>query len=395
MGIPNTLVIGQTFEWTVQSHNGAGVNVDADALPTYSIYEDGTAISEFKITGTMAKLDDANTTGLYRGIVQATAANGFERYKTYNVYISAVISGTTYNMEGSSLALGGSDTIETTSGALTTLANFKTYAGITGTSDDTLISAMINRSTSAIQKYTGRDLVETTYREIQDWNGSSDVLTEQYPIISMTLLSTSRDTAFGIKNTSGDSYNAYIQVTDSTMTLVVQGGTNAGSNAITLSDYSTLTALQTAITTLSAGWEMTDLTSATENWSPTEILPASGLMCKDGYVDIDIPGAPDSNFSLDNDMGRISGASIWWNTGGWTGRQNLIIKYTAGYATTPADLEQICIDLTKVYYDSRDRDDGLESEKIGDYSYKVGNISAGKMPDSIKLRLSGYVKRAL
>ena len=393
MGIPNQLIIGQTFEFTAQAESGAGIAVDADALPTFSIYENGTNTSI--ASGTMAKLDDSNTTGLYRGIVVATTANGFERYKTYNTYISAVIAGVTYNMEGSTLALGGSDTIETTSGALTTLANFKEYAGITGTTNDTLISALINRSTSAIQLYTGLDLISTTYREIQDWDGSSDVLTEQYPIISVQMLSTTRDPAFGIKNTSSDSYNSYIQITSTTMTLVVQGGTNAGSNAITLSDHSTLTALQTAITALNVGWSMTSPTTDIALWSPTELLPASGIMTKDDFADIDIPGQPDNSFVIDEETGIISGASIWNVQGTWTGRQNLIIRYTAGYATTPADLEQICIDLTKIYFDSRKRDDGLESEKIGDYSYKVGDITSGKMPSSIMTRLSGYKRRAL
>jgi hypothetical protein len=393
MPVPQTFILGQTFEWTSQFLNSSGSPVDADALPSYSIYEDGTdtAIA----SGTMAKLDDTNTTGLYRGSVSATAANGYERYKTYNVHITGAVSSVSVATVGSSLCLGGTDVIQTTSGALTTLANFKEYCGITGSTDDTLITALIARSTSAIQKETDRDLLETTYRELQDWDGSSDIMAEQYPIISIQLLSTTRDQAFGIKNTSSDSYNSYVQITDSTMTLVVQGGTNAGSNAITLTDHSTITALQAAITALSAGWEMTTPTSQVAIWSPTELLPISGLMTKDGFAYVEIPGEADNEFVIDLTAGIINGASLYNTTGTWTGRQNLIIKYTAGYATTPADLEQICIDLTKIYYDSRDRDGGLKSEKIGDYAYTVGDITSGKMPDDIKIRLSGYKKRTL
>lgn len=392
MSIPNQLIIGEVFEFTAQSHDGNNVAVDADALPTYSIYEDGTSTAI--LTGTMSKLDDDNTTGLYRAAVTASEASGFEKYKTYNTYIAAVISGTTYNMEGSTLAVGGSDTIQSTSGALTTLDNFKAYAGITDSDNDSLITDLISRSTSAIQKFTSRDLLETTYREIRDWDGNSDVLTDQYPILSVTMFSTSREEAFGIRNTSGDSYNSYIQINSTTMILVVQGGTNAGSNSITLSDYSTLTELQTAITALDAGWDMTTPTSTLAIWSPTELLPISGINTKDDYSDIELPGEPDDYFVIDENAGIISGASIW-NTRGRTGRQNLVIKYTAGYETTPADLEQICIDLTKVYYDSRTRDGGLKSETIGDYDYSVGDVISGNMPASIKLRLSGYVRRAL
>jgi len=66
-----------------------GVGTDADSVPTYRIYEDetGTAI----LTGSMAKLDDANTVGFYSERIQATAANGFETGKCYTVYITATV----------------------------------------------------------------------------------------------------------------------------------------------------------------------------------------------------------------------------------------------------------------------------------------------------------------
>jgi hypothetical protein len=152
--------------------------------------------------------------------------------------------------------------------------------------------------------------------------------------------------------------------------------------------------LQTAITALNAGWEMTTLTTDVAKWAASELLPASGLGSLDSYSYVSIPGQPDDSFVIDYEMGQLSGASQWFSKPD-SGRQNLVIKYTAGYATTPADLEQICIDLTKVYYDSTDTNSTLESEKIGDYAYKVGDIASGNMPESIQLRLSGYKRRPL
>ena len=70
-----------------------GVVTDADSVPSYRVYEDetGTAI----LTGSMAKLDDANTTGFYSERIQLTAANGFEKGRQYVVYISATVGGDT------------------------------------------------------------------------------------------------------------------------------------------------------------------------------------------------------------------------------------------------------------------------------------------------------------
>lgn len=73
-----------------------GAATDADAVPSYRIYEDetGTPI----LTGSMAKLDDAGTTGFYSEQIQLTAANGLEKGKSYNVYISAAVGGVTGTM---------------------------------------------------------------------------------------------------------------------------------------------------------------------------------------------------------------------------------------------------------------------------------------------------------
>jgi len=73
-----------------------GAATDADAVPTYRVYEDetGTAI----LTGSMAKLDDANTVGFYGERIQLTAASGHEKGKSYSIYISATVSSVTGTM---------------------------------------------------------------------------------------------------------------------------------------------------------------------------------------------------------------------------------------------------------------------------------------------------------
>jgi hypothetical protein len=62
---------------------------DADSLPTYRVYEEITDTTI--LTGTMAKLDDANTVGLYAARIALTAANGFEAGKEYGVRMRAIV----------------------------------------------------------------------------------------------------------------------------------------------------------------------------------------------------------------------------------------------------------------------------------------------------------------
>jgi hypothetical protein len=111
-----------------------GVLTDADAAPAYRIYEDETATPI--LTGNMAKLDDANTTGFYTELVACTIANGFEHHKNYTIYITATVDsdqgGITYGFktEGGSqivlagLASAGSSTTITLTGGVATAGTY-------------------------------------------------------------------------------------------------------------------------------------------------------------------------------------------------------------------------------------------------------------------------------
>lgn len=70
-----------------------GALTDADSVPAYRVYEDETSTAI--VTGNMAKLDDANTTGFYSEQITLSAANGFEKGKCYTVYITAAVNSVT------------------------------------------------------------------------------------------------------------------------------------------------------------------------------------------------------------------------------------------------------------------------------------------------------------
>ncbi len=67
-----------------------GEATDGDGVPTYRIFEDETGIPI--LTGSMAKLDDANTTGFYTERIQLTAANDFEIGKSYTIYVEVTVN---------------------------------------------------------------------------------------------------------------------------------------------------------------------------------------------------------------------------------------------------------------------------------------------------------------
>ena len=76
----------------INTHDPAtGEEKDADALPEIRVYEnqDDTVIA----TGTMAKLDDANTVGFYSIAIPLLSATGFEDLDNYAVRVRAIVDG--------------------------------------------------------------------------------------------------------------------------------------------------------------------------------------------------------------------------------------------------------------------------------------------------------------
>lgn len=85
--------IGNDLTFYANTHTpSTGAAVDADAAPTYSVYEDetGTAVA----SGTMALLDDAGTTGFYSESITLAAAT-YDAGKSYTIRITGVVGGVT------------------------------------------------------------------------------------------------------------------------------------------------------------------------------------------------------------------------------------------------------------------------------------------------------------
>lgn len=84
-------VIDNVLVFTADTHTATtGAATDADSPPTYRIYEGETSTPI--LTGTMALLDDANTTGFYSESITVSAANGFEEGKTYIIRVTATVN---------------------------------------------------------------------------------------------------------------------------------------------------------------------------------------------------------------------------------------------------------------------------------------------------------------
>jgi len=106
MGCQSDVPLNDNLTFSICTHDAdTGALTVADAAPAYRIYEDETSTAI--ATGTMAALDAANTTGFYSERISCTAANGFERGKTYSIYITAAVDGDTGGIAFGFVVLAG------------------------------------------------------------------------------------------------------------------------------------------------------------------------------------------------------------------------------------------------------------------------------------------------
>lgn len=86
------LSLGETLTVTLNTHSpSTGSTANADTPPTYRVYEEITTTPI--LTGTSAALDTGSTVGFYALQLALTAANGFERGKSYTIRVLATVGG--------------------------------------------------------------------------------------------------------------------------------------------------------------------------------------------------------------------------------------------------------------------------------------------------------------
>jgi hypothetical protein len=166
--------IGDTLTIPFQARAASGAEVDADALPTYQVYEEGgtTALAGLPAA---AKRDDANTTGYYEAVVTLSNANGFEVGKSYTIRKRAVIGGVAATVVDTFAITGaGSFAASAITGypSVTDVEARLTDMGITHPADATT-QALINAAIRTWENKTG-------YHPFL--NASSTLSTKYFPI---------------------------------------------------------------------------------------------------------------------------------------------------------------------------------------------------------------------
>jgi len=272
-------------------------------------------------------------------------------------------------------------------GCYASIADLKGILGVTSTTDDTIMRKILEAASRAIDNYCNRVFITQTATKYFD--GAYTLWVPD--LLSITTLKTDEDGDGTFENTfTTDDYLLYgVGLEDTLNTypktrLEISQDSDYGSFAsgvkkgvqiagvwgygdgISATPYVSDTTITEDLT---AGEAAIDVTAVT-NLSPGQLI----LIGSEQYYIYSI-----SSLTLTVEPG-VNGTTYATHSSGAT---IYIYQY-------PSDIRQACLDLGVALYQNRSKQ-GLQSERIGDYSYTIAGTSLGKsMVESILESIRPY-----
>ena len=234
---------------------------------------------------------------------------------------------------------------------------------------DYLIGQLIARATDFLNRICRRTLEETEYIHERYDGGEQKIFLRNWPVTEVTQISSGKANAVRVRYTSATAYNAYMIVSTTGVTLVVDG--TAAGPEITFAAPATLLTVANAINAL-AGWEATVAAPAYNSYPAIQIFRKLNRYALNQFVYLEIPDEPIDGYEVEYENGILYFPSTF--SSGW---RNIFVTYMAGYVAgaIPPALQQICIELVKYKYNLIKKDSALKSEQIGRvYAYTLGDM---------------------
>lgn len=256
------------------------------------------------------------------------------------------------------------------------LARVKRYLGIDSavTAYDALLNDLIPAACKLVDNYCDVDpggfasAVRTEYH-----NGGRDWVTLRS--LPVTVGPKVRYATDAMEVTNSDTTNnqeAYVSVRDTGMDLVRY---NTSGTAVTVTiawtAADTLTALAALVNAQGNGWAAS-VVADYANWNPSLIRESQGR--RDAYagntVTLEVFASGPGVTRCDPTLG-----TVYLDCPAPRGMQNVRVDYSGGYGTIPDDLAAAACSLAAALYRRASRDVSLKKERIGDYSYELGDAA--------------------
>lgn len=249
--------------------------------------------------------------------------------------------------------------------ALTTLVNAKSFLHETTTDQDTLLTELINRASDIIEAYVGRRILTRSYAHRFDGDDNTSVFLAEYPVTAVARLAVGVDDGLAVTCTSTTAHRATVEVSTTTLTAIITGGGDAGSDAATFVTNTTLDDMVTAIGAFGKGWSATAI-SRTNPVGSADLFVVSPQNALNQAALLPIPATEVVGYTLDGPAGFIRGP--WF----FRGVRNIYCEYTAGESAVPNDIESVAVEVVSSLFHGSLTDRSVQGEMLGDYRVNVG-----------------------
>lgn len=281
-------------------------------------------------------------------------------------------------------------------------------------SDEPVISTIITSASRAVQRYCGRDFVQTAYDELYDGTGGRRLILRQYPLASVQSVRYRPVTALKVQNTLANTPQARVEVLAPGLRLTrVTSGVTTVDTSVTWAGNATVLAVHSAVNALGSGWAAVG--QGYDQWPSADLYCPNGpagsagaqpagqgaLTAAGQFAELKLHTYELAGVQLDPRRGWLLRAipytdpellhpeDLVWPVG----VNNFRVQYTAGYATIPEDVQEATAQLVASWFAGRGRDLTLASEHTsGSYAY-AAQPAGGQLPERVRALLRPYRSR--
>lgn len=241
-----------------------------------------------------------------------------------------------------------------------TLADAKSFLGITSQDTDAILDQCIDRASAWVDRYCGRTFAAQRHYEVRTVGGVERIAVRNPPIRSLNWVGSSREVMLAVSSTDGTDVAAAVSVIDGALVLRRVASTGvATKTSLSLDAYPTA-ALLAAQVSLTAGFSA----AVERNGVSRHLAPAASVDCLSSAGRLEAFSVAATGYECDEEAGILYGRAMdrW---------RSVLIDYDGGYETIPYDVQHASLIMVGNFFRDRTRDSGLASESLGGYSYSV------------------------
>jgi len=248
---------------------------------------------------------------------------------------------------------------------------------------DHIVEPLLEAASAAIERHCNRAFESGSHSEFHNGNGGNGLMLDNFPITAVSRVSARPTAALQIWNTDDTTNSrASVAVTSTGLELVRVASGVTTTSSLTFADHPTIVAMQGAINALAAGWEAVVVTGWS-SWASADLLEQGARPCLAAYAACELMGDEVTCLAIEDDAGLIRLAESIGS-----GRRNILVEYSAGFATVPEDVQLACGMMVASAYHALERDGGLHSERLGDYAFTA--LPDGIFTPEVKKLLGSY-----